>query len=86
MHILPLALLVCSLIVTNSTASEIYEKPATLLVTGRIWTAAARRPWAEAVAVRDDRVVAVGSRDEVERLRGKRRASSMPAPAWLCRA
>ncbi|HEX5472584.1 MAG TPA: amidohydrolase family protein, partial [Lacipirellulaceae bacterium] len=48
------------------------EAPATLLVVGRVWTADAHRPWAEAVAVRDDRIVAVGSRDDVERLRGEK--------------
>jgi predicted amidohydrolase YtcJ len=43
-----------------------------MLVTGRIWTGDARRPWADAVAVRDDRVIAVGSRDEVEHFRGEK--------------
>ncbi len=37
-----------------------------------VWTADVHRPWAEAVAVRDDRIVAVGSRDEVEPLRGEK--------------
>ena len=40
------------------------------VVRGRIWTGDAEQPWAEAVAVRDDEVVAVGSRDEVARLIG----------------
>jgi predicted amidohydrolase YtcJ len=48
------------------------DAPATMLVFGRIWTADAHRPLAEAVATRDDKIIAVGSRDEVERFRGKK--------------
>jgi predicted amidohydrolase YtcJ len=45
--------------------------PATLIVTGgRVWTGDRRRPWAEAVAVRGERIAAVGSMAEVERLAG----------------
>jgi len=44
--------------------------PATMLVTGRVWTADPVQPWAEAVAVRDDRIIAVGSRADVEKLAG----------------
>jgi predicted amidohydrolase YtcJ len=44
---------------------------ATLLLTGgRVWTGDSTRPWAEAVAVAGDRIVAVGSVAEVARLRG----------------
>lgn len=46
------------------------EGPATMIVVGRIWTADDRRPWAEAVAVRDNKLIAVGTRDELERYRG----------------
>ncbi len=48
------------------------ESPATMLVVGRIWTADARRPWAEAVALRDDRILAVGAREELEHYRGEK--------------
>lgn len=45
--------------------------PAELVVTGgRIWTQDPNRPWAEAVAVRDGRLVAVGTRREVEAFTG----------------
>jgi hypothetical protein len=45
--------------------------PATLIVTGgRVWTGDLRRPWAEAVAVRGERIAAVGTAAEVERLAG----------------
>jgi len=37
---------------------------------GRIWTGDPARPWAEAVAVRDGAIVAVGDAAEVERSRG----------------
>jgi predicted amidohydrolase YtcJ len=38
---------------------------------GRIWTADAHRPWVEAVAIRDEKIAAVGSRDELQKYRGK---------------
>jgi predicted amidohydrolase YtcJ len=41
-----------------------------LLLRGRIWTAEANSAWAEAVAVRGGRIVAVGTTTEVESLRG----------------
>jgi hypothetical protein len=45
--------------------------PATLIVTGaRVWTGDRRHPWAEAVAVRGERIVAVGAAAEIERLTG----------------
>jgi predicted amidohydrolase YtcJ len=45
--------------------------PITFIVTGgRVWTGDRRRPWAEAVAVRGERIAAVGSRADVERLAG----------------
>jgi predicted amidohydrolase YtcJ len=40
-------------------------------VTGRVWTGNANQPWAEAVAIRGDRIVAVGSRTEVASLAGR---------------
>jgi len=49
------------------------EQPATLIVTGaRVWTGERRHPWAEAVAVRGERLAAVGAAAEVERLAGPR--------------
>ena len=47
------------------------EPAADLLLTGgRVWTADSSRPWAEAVAVRDGRIVLVGSDAEAARLKG----------------
>jgi len=52
----------------NSTASV---PPADLIVTGgRVWTGNPDAPWAEAVAARGDRIVAVGSRADIEDLSG----------------
>lgn len=45
--------------------------PVTLaVVNGRVWTADAGRPWADAVAVSGDRIVAVGSSAEIRKLAG----------------
>ncbi|HEX7120279.1 MAG TPA: amidohydrolase [Longimicrobiales bacterium] len=44
---------------------------ADLILTGaRVWTGVADRPWAEAVAVRDGRILDVGTAAEIERLAG----------------
>lgn len=44
---------------------------ATLVLTGaRVWTGDSTRPWAEAVALTGDRIVAVGSAADLARLRG----------------
>jgi predicted amidohydrolase YtcJ len=71
MHIPLIAFLLLSVSVTNSSANEVDHGPATMLVVGRIWTADARRPFAEAVAVQGDRIAAVGSRGELNHFRGK---------------
>lgn len=54
----------------TEAAGEDAPAPATLVVQGRIWTGDAERPWAEAVAARDEQIVAVGSRDDVAKLIG----------------
>ena len=46
--------------------------PDLILTGGRIFTADSERPWAEALALRGDRIVAVGSTDSVRRLAGPR--------------
>lgn len=45
--------------------------PDLLLTGGRIFTADSAHPWAEALAIRGDRIVAVGSSAEVRRLAGR---------------
>lgn len=44
--------------------------PDLVLTGGKVFTADPARPWAEAVAIRGERIVAVGSTDEVSRLAG----------------
>ena len=41
-----------------------------ILTGGRIWTGVEERPWAEAIAVGDNRILAVGGAGEVDALRG----------------
>jgi predicted amidohydrolase YtcJ len=46
------------------------DDPADLVVYGRVWTGDSARPWASAVAVRGDRIAAVGDSAEIARLAG----------------
>jgi len=46
------------------------QRPADLVVYGRVWTGDSARPWARAVAVRGDTIVAVGDRLAVRTLVG----------------
>jgi hypothetical protein len=48
------------------------DRPADLVVYGRVWTGDSTRPWAEAVAVEGDTVVAVGDSAAVARRAGPR--------------
>src|ERR1700737_5011822 len=51
-------------------ASRADDRPDLVLVNGRVFTADPRTPSAEGVVIRGDRIVAVGSSAEVERLAG----------------
>ncbi len=42
----------------------------TIVIHGKVYTVSAFKPWAEAVAVRDGRIAAVGTDYEIEKLRG----------------
>src|SRR3954454_13993181 len=46
-------------------------RPADLVVYGRTWTGDSTKPWAGAVAIAGDTIVAVGDSAEVARLAGK---------------
>jgi predicted amidohydrolase YtcJ len=53
----------------GQTAGGGGDEPATLaVVNARVWTGDPSRPWAEAVAVRGDRVTAIGASDEIRRV------------------
>jgi hypothetical protein len=64
-----LALAGCATAPPMNASSSV--EPATLtVVNARVWTGAPHTPWAEALAVRGERLLAVGSRSEVERHTG----------------
>src|SRR5512143_3222717 len=42
----------------------------TIVVNAKIYTVNARQPWAEALAIRGDKIIAVGTRKEIEAYRG----------------
>ncbi len=47
------------------------QPTADLVITGgRVWTGNSAQPWAEAIAITGNRISAVGSRDEIERMAG----------------
>jgi predicted amidohydrolase YtcJ len=50
------------------SAQTLRDRPTLVLVNAKIWTGDAARPWAEALAAAGDRLVAVGSNADVERL------------------
>ncbi len=56
----------------RGAASPPPEAEATLLLThARVWTANPAQPWAEAVAIRGNKIVAVGSNEEINTLASK---------------
>jgi predicted amidohydrolase YtcJ len=56
---------------TLAACSGATRAPVTLaVVNARIWTGDAKRPWAEAIAARGDRIAAVGSSAEIRKLAG----------------
>ncbi len=60
-------LVACGLLARALAAQE-----ADLVVYGRLWTGDSSRPWAEALAIRGDRILAVGTRAEVAGHVGRR--------------
>ena len=66
-----LSILACSASPRSETAATPAPAVAPLtlaVVNARVWTGDPRRPWADAVAVADDRIAAVGSSAEVRKL------------------
>lgn len=55
---------------TVTPTQAMADDSATLVVHGRVWTGDADRPWAESVAVGDDRILVVGGRANTEALVG----------------
>ncbi len=55
---------------SGGSATSRPSDPADLVVYGRVWTGDSARPWASAVAVRGDRIAAVGDSGDIARLAG----------------
>jgi predicted amidohydrolase YtcJ len=69
--VLALALWVAGPVAAQTPAAASRAAAPTLLLTsGKVFTADSTRPWAEAIAIRGDRIVAVGTTAEVRRLAG----------------
>ena len=58
----------CAFIACGRGAVPMADK---VLINGRIWTVDSARPWAEAVAVRDGRIAAVGTTSEIRKMAGR---------------
>jgi predicted amidohydrolase YtcJ len=59
------------LVIPTAVASEAPPQPADIIITNaRVYTVNPQQKWAEAIAVRGDRIVAVGSGQEIARYRG----------------
>ena len=65
-------LMLAALVACGVAAQRTPRSPADLVVYGRVWTGDSARPWAGAVAVAGDTVLAVGDSAEIERLAGPR--------------
>jgi predicted amidohydrolase YtcJ len=66
---LPTLLLAISIAACRMAPAPAPASPISLaIVNARVWTGDSRRPWADAVAVRGDRIAAVGSSAEVRKL------------------
>src|SRR5258708_36109824 len=64
-------LLASLLLIEAAMASDAPAQPADVIVTNaRIYTVNPQQKWAEAIAVRGDKIIAVGDRKQVEALRG----------------
>ncbi len=62
----------CLVSMIGCAQPQLEDEAATLLVlNGRIWTGDAAKPWAEALAARGDRLIAVGTNEEVRRTSGE---------------
>src|SRR5688572_16881282 len=66
--ILLLILLPLACMTTRSPSTSAGLPPSLAIVNARVWTGDAARPWADAVAVAGDEIVAVGSSAEVRKL------------------
>lgn len=67
-----LRMVALAVVLFSSASGAQQDSSATLILTGgRIWTGDASRPWAEAVAMRGNRIIATGSAEETAKMRGE---------------
>jgi hypothetical protein len=66
------AALLLALVLLSSCGSTMHTAaPDLILVGGKIFTSDDARPWAQAIAIRGDRIAAVGNSAEIRALAGK---------------
>ncbi|HSL20968.1 MAG TPA: amidohydrolase [Vicinamibacterales bacterium] len=65
-----LVVLALAALLAAATVAARQQVPSLVLINARVYTGDAARPWAEALAVAGDRIVAVGNTAEVRRLSG----------------
>jgi hypothetical protein len=57
----------------------------TIIHHAKIYTVNAKQPWAEALAIHGDKIIAVGTQAEVEKLAIQKRKRSTPTDSSYCR-
>src|ERR1700691_5221771 len=62
-----LALGFFSTTIPQSTPEAMAQPAETILVHGKLYTVSAKQPWAQAVAIRNERIIAVGDDAEIEK-------------------
>ena len=83
MHVKCSLALVLSLLATACASAPVTDAPITIaVVNARVWTGDPRRPWADAIAVRGDRIAVVGSSAEVRKL-ARRHATVIDARGMM---
>jgi predicted amidohydrolase YtcJ len=71
-------MLACAVLISLGTSTAAIaqdakpQPPDTILIHGKVYTVDAKQPWAQAVAIRREKIIAVGDDSEIEKLRGPR--------------
>jgi len=64
-------LLLAACFISRNALAQPAEPPAdTIVINGRIYTVNSRQPWAEALAIKDGKLVAVGDQKQINSYRG----------------
>ncbi len=81
------AIAVLAAVVTAACAERPSKNVTLAIVNGHVWTGDSVRPWAEAVAIADHEIIAVGTSDEIRRLIGEGKvidaAGAMVTPGFI---